>query len=238
MKLAIMQPYIFPYLPYFQLISAVDTFVIYDDVQFMKGGWINRNNILLRGKAHLFSFGVKKQESHLLNINKRHFSQNFENEKKKFLATLEQSYKMAPFFTSVYSLIEYIMSFVNINISSFAENSIQKISEYLGLSTSFIRSSAVEKDSSLKAETKVIAINKALGSKCYINPIGGFELYSKDSFRSNEISLFFLKTRPVTYLQFNNEFVPNLSIIDVMMFNSIAEIRNLLVQYDLIVKRD
>ena len=56
MKTAIMQPYIFPYLGYFQLVNCVDTFVFYDDVNFIKRGWINRNKILINGKEVLLSF--------------------------------------------------------------------------------------------------------------------------------------------------------------------------------------
>src|SRR5690242_636845 len=91
LKIAIMQPYLFPYIGYFQLINAVDKFVIHDDVQFIKGGWINRNQILVNNREFMFTFSIKKDSSSH-NINKRYFSDKFEAEKNKFLRTLKANY--------------------------------------------------------------------------------------------------------------------------------------------------
>ena len=55
MTVAIMQPYLFPYIGYWQLIHAVDTFVIFDDVNYIKKGYINRNNILVNGQKQTFT---------------------------------------------------------------------------------------------------------------------------------------------------------------------------------------
>jgi len=232
-KLAIMQPYLFPYLGYFQLINSVDLFVVYDDVQFIKGGWINRNRILLNSIAHMFSFPVKKTPlSH--KICERHFTEDFDTIAKRFLKTLEVAYRGAPAYSDTVKLITAILDSEDLNVASIISRSMRIICDYLSIETEFILSSEIEKDETLKGQDRVIEINRILGSTHYINPIGGMELYSKEAFRKAGIELSFLRMRPVVYKQYNNEFVPNLSIIDVMMFNSREEIKELLGEYDLL----
>ena len=92
----------------------------------------------------------------------------------------------------------------------------------------------IEKDTSLKGEDKVIDICRQLKANCYINAIGGQELYSKEMFAENGLILNFIKSKPMVYTQFKNQFVPSLSIIDVMMFNSPTEISMMLDNYELI----
>lgn len=228
MKIALMQPYFFPYIGYYQLIKSVDTFVIYDDVNYIKQGWINRNRILLNGKEHLVTMNLKNSSSFKL-INEIEIGNN----RTKLLKTIEQAYKRAPFFCEIFPIIEDILTFNNYNLAVFLENSIRKLSAYLDIQTNIVVSSSIEKDDSKRGQEKVIAICKALNASIYINSIGGQELYSKDVFRNNQIELYFLKTRMINYLQQNNVFLPSLSIIDVIMFNSKMETIKLLDQYDL-----
>lgn len=232
MKIAIMQPYLFPYLGYFQLIEAVDVFVIHDDVQYIKGGWINRNYILVNGKRHLFSFGLKK-ESYQLNINQRYLSQSYETEKRKFLQTIDFQYRRAPNFKQSYEMITKIMSSNKTSISSLIIASLHKLCNHLGIQTKILVSSDLKNDKRLKGQDKVIDIVHYLCGTRYINLSGGQELYSKDEFHKRGIDLKFLRTKKIIYKQFNNEFVPDLSIIDVMMFNSKYEMRQLLDEYEL-----
>ena len=228
-----MQPYLFPYIGYFQLIHAVDLFVIYDDVKYIKGGWINRNKILVNNKEYLFTFSLKKSSSYA-NINERFFSEKFKNEKLKFLKTVEHSYKRAPFFYDVYPIIQDIMNYEKENISEFISYSLKVVCKYLGIKTPFVFSSCIDKKDFLKGEERVININKCLNSTCYINHIGGVGLYSKSRSKQEGIDLYFLKPKPIHYKQFNADFIPWLSIIDVLMFNSKDTVRTFLDEYELI----
>lgn len=231
-----MQPYLFPYIGYFQLINCVDKFVIYDDVNFIKQGWINRNNILVQGNPYLFTFPLKKQSS-FSKIN-----QVFSNEKLyaswriKFLRTIEQSYKKAPFYKDIYGLVDNILEIGNqeIGISTIARNSLVETSKYLDINTKFVFTSSIYQNEELSGKKRVIDICKQENAMHYINPIGGQELYDIDFFKENGLELSFIKTLPIQYNQFENDFVPWLSIIDVLMFNSIEETKLLLNKYELV----
>ncbi|MFA6922769.1 MAG: WbqC family protein [Bacteroidales bacterium] len=229
MKLAIMQPYFFPYIGYFQLINAVDKFVIYDDVTFIKQGWINRNRILLNSKEHLITLNLKKASSFkFINDIEIHDNRN------KILKTIEMAYKKAPFYNNTFSLIEEIIFFNEKNLSYFLKNSINKLAAFLNIKTEFILSSTLIKNNDIKGQNKVIDICKKMNTSTYINSIGGQELYSKEIFLKNNIYLKFIKSKPIIYNQFKNEFVSCLSIIDILMFNSKEEIAGMLNQYELI----
>lgn len=234
MKLGIMQPYLFPYIGYFQLINCSDLFVIYDDVQYINRGWINRNRLLNKGQPFLFTLSLKKDSS-TLNINERMFSDEFDNESRKLLKSLEYFYSKAPHFKETMNLIADIFQFKTPNIAEFISNQISKVCEHLDIKTPLLLSSETNRDLSLKGEDAIIDIVRVLRGDHYINPIGGTNLYSKNQFDINGIQLSFLKTNEIRYPQFNNdEFVSNLSIIDVLMFNSKSEISELLLKYELI----
>ncbi|MDO9185604.1 MAG: WbqC family protein [Bacteroidia bacterium] len=224
MKLAIMQPYLFPYIGYFQLMNAVDEFVIYDNIEFTKKGWINRNRILVNGKDAFITLPLKK-DSDYLDVKERYLAEIWPTERKKMLNRIIESYRKSPYFNTVYPKFENCFLFEEMNLFKFIFNSINVIKEYLGISTSLIISSTIPIDHQLKAENKVVVICKTRNADSYINPIGGTELYNKDDFKKEGINLFFLKTSDIKYNQFNNDFVPFLSIIDVMMFNSVEEIK-------------
>jgi len=228
-KAGIMQPYIFPYIGYFQTIKAVDKYVIYDDVQFIKGGWINRNNILIGGEKVMFTISLIDASPNKL-INQI----EIKDDCKKFLKTIAMAYSKAPHRDAVYPLIERICGFPDRNLARFAGNSIIQIASYLNINTNIVYSSSLTKDGSLKSAEKVIAICKELGCSMYINAIGGQELYDKKAFKENGIDLMFIKTKYVEYKQTKVQFVPFLSIIDILMFNSIEETNFLLDKYELI----
>lgn len=231
--ITIMQPYIFPYIGYFQLFEVCDIFINYDDVQYMKGGWINRNKILYHDSPKYITFPVNKVPLNTT-IDYCFFHDNIRKEKKKILSTLRQVYSKAPFFKSVYPQLEDIVKVNENNVARFAENSLKKIVDYLGISVEIRRSSHLSFDKSLKGQDRVIAIVKELGGDRYVNPIGGQDLYSPVEFAANNIDLRFLNCKAEPYKQFSNEFVPNLSIIDVLMFNSIEQIRLMLKQFELV----
>jgi hypothetical protein len=232
MKIAIMQPYLFPYIGYFQLINAVDVFVFYDDVNFIKGGWINRNQILINGKASYINLLMSGASSNKL------INEVFLNTKtvKKIHKTVSQSYSKAPYFDSVFPIIEKYLSLIenNMPISEASALSVKLISQYLELSIDFKYSSkSFSETKGLERKDRLIKIVHNAGADKYINSIGGKELYDKNSFAQEGISLYFLKSKTTEYEQFELNFLPNLSIIDVIMFNSILEVREMLHNYEL-----
>lgn len=232
MKVGIMQPYFFPYLGYWQLINAVDQFVILDDVNFIMRGYINRNSILVNGTAHRFSIPLRKpSQNKLISETKLAFS---EKEQDVFRRTIKMAYARAPFFLDVSCLLERVLAFDGDDLTAFIKRSITLTEEYLGISTPVLLSSTMEKDNTLRAQARIIEINRRLGSSVYINPIGGQALYDGDTFHRAGIELKFLRMRQIEYRQFENKFVPNLSMLDVLMFNSKDACKELLEKYDLI----
>jgi hypothetical protein len=222
MKLAIMQPYFLPYIGYFQLIAASDVFVVYDNIQYTKKGWINRNRMLANGNEKIFSLPLKK-DSDRINIIERFLADEFDPV--KFLNQFSGSYAKAPYFQQTIYLLEKIAFYPENNLFRFIKNSIEIICQHLKIETKIITSSTIDINHSLKSQHKVLALCHALGAKIYINSIGGTELYKKEDFEKEGIKLYFLQPLPFDYQQFDNNFVPWLSIIDVLMFNSIEETR-------------
>lgn len=231
-KVAIMQPYFFPYLGYWQMLNAVDTFVIYDDVNYIKGGWINRNRMLINGIPHLFTLPLLEASPYKL-INKIKITNN-DKQKQKLLKSFEMSYSKAPYKNEVMVLLEDIILQKEENLHLFLKYQFEKVFEYFNIDTQILLSSDIEKTEGLHAQDRVIDICNRLNSTQYINAIGGQDLYNKEDFAKNGIELNFIKMNEIKYKQFNNEFVPNLSIIDVMMFNSPETIIELLNKYTLI----
>lgn len=229
-KIAIMQPYLFPYFGYFQMMKVVDEYVIYDDVQYIKGGWINRNNILIGSNKTLFTIILGGGGSPNKPINEMEIKDDFT----KFLKTISMAYSRAPYKEPVYNLICKICAYEDKNLARFIGNSFKEITHYLGLQTKYIYSSDLKKNNQLKAQDKVIAICEELVADVYINAIGGQGLYDRETFKNHDIELKFLKTPLIQYKQFGGEFVPWLSIIDVMMFNSPEEINKMMDNYELI----
>ena len=228
-----MQPYFFPYIGYWQLINAVDTFVIYDNIEFSKKGWFHKNNILMNNKRTLFTIPIKK-DSDTLNVVDRYLSDNSGKQISKILAQIKNSYRKAPYYNDVFPLVEAVFLNQEKNLFDYIYNSVEMVCDYLEIDTQIVKSSTIDIDHSLKSQDKVIAINKKLNSTKYINPIGGRELYNVESFKSQGIKLQFLESEIPIYRQFSDEFIPYLSIIDVMMFNSKEEVKDMLNGYKLV----
>ena len=229
MKLGIMQPYFMPYIGYFQLMKSVNRYVVYDDVNFIKGGWINRNNILMNGCKKLFSISLKQASPNKL-INEIEIGDDFN----KIMGMLRTYYGKAPYYKQTIDLLERIICYDDKSLGNFIMYSFEQILDYLNINTELILSSTIDKDCELKGKDKVLNICKQLGAKEYYNAIGGQELYSKEEFAENGVALKFVETELVKYKQFDNEFVSGLSMIDVMMFNSPEEINIMLDKYNLI----
>lgn len=229
MTLGIMQPYFMPYIGYWQLMAAVDTYVIYDDVNYIKKGWINRNNILVNNDKQLFTISLNGASQNKL-INEITIADDFT----KLRKTIHMAYHKAPYYNDVMALLDKIFSYQSSNLADFIANSIELVCQYLDIQTKIIMSSDIEKDNSLKGQDKILEICKLLNADTYYNAIGGQELYDKSVFEKENIKLCFLKSDIPEYSQYNNNFVPGLSIIDVLMFNNPMQVNKMLIDYTLV----
>lgn len=217
-----MQPYFLPYIGYFQLIAAVDEFVIYDNIKYTKKGWINRNRYLLNGGDSTFTLPLQKAADDL-NVVERELAESFNRE--KLLNQLRGAYGKAPYYDDVLPLIERVISYSENNLFRYVHHSVSQVCAYIGIETPITVSSTFSIDHTLKSQAKVMALCKARSADAYINPIGGTDLYASDDFAVEGIELKFHKSAPFEYPQFRGEFVPWLSIVDVLMFNPLDKVR-------------
>jgi hypothetical protein len=219
-----MQPYFLPYIGYFQLIGAVDAFVVYDNIKYTKSGWINRNRFLLNGHDEIFSLPLAR-DSDFRTVAERSLAADFD--RRKLLERLRQAYRAAPYCQEVMPLLERIVYCDDRNLFGFIFKALGEVCAHLGLTTPLLLSSAIDIDHGLKGQERVLAQCRALGAGTYINAIGGLDLYSREVFKAEGIELRFLRSRPLEYPQFGNPFVPWLSILDVLMFNSLSRVQEL-----------
>lgn len=223
MRMAVMQPYFFPYFGYFQLIAAVDVFIVYDNIEYTKKGWINRNRMLRNGRDVVFSIPLR-HDSDRLNVCQRELASAFDRD--KLINQLKEAYRRAPYFSQTFPLIEKVLRHADINLFGFLHHSIVETCKHLGVMTEVRISSGVAIDLGLRNQEKVLALCGAVGATEYVNASGGRLLYDRKAFRSKGIELTFIESQPFTYRQFGGEFVPWLSIVDVMMFNSLDSIQS------------
>ena len=234
MKVAVMQPYLFPYLGYFQLLNAADTFIFADDVNYIKRGFINRNKILFQEEEQYFTVPCIKVSQNKF-INEIKVAVETKGYPENILLTIKQAYKKAPFLTDVFPMIESIFLSGNDSIATLAASSVESVSKYLEINVDFKYTSvSFSHTKGQERSMRLINITKELGSDSYINPKGGDVLYDKENFMSHGVTLEFLSPQIRPYNQFNDDFVPNLSIIDVLMFNSPEQAKILLEQYELV----
>ena len=224
-----MQPYFFPYIGYFQLINAVDKFIFYDDVNYINRGWVNRNKILINNEPRYLTVSLK-EASQNKTINQIEFIDN----RYKMLKTIQMAYTRAPYFKDAFPVIEECFNLDTICISALNIYSIQKVCHYLEIKTIFERSGRTYPETKPLGRTeRVVSICKTNNVDTYINAIGGKEIYSKQDFENQGVKLLFLKPEIVEYTQYWNLFLPWLSIIDVIMFNKVSYIKEMLNHYKL-----
>lgn len=231
-RLAIMQPYFLPYIGYFQLISAVDKFVILDDVNFINRGWINRNRLLLNGVAYTFTIPLRGASQ-----NRRIFEIELDDRQSwrdKLLHTVRHAYCKAPCYAQVYPLIASVVGYPSSQLDAFLRNSIREIARYLSLDVEIVDSARVFGNDHLRGAERILDICRQEKADVYINPIGGIDLYDRGRFSEHQISLHFLRSRPLDYAQGKGAHVPWLSVLDVLMFNEVPAVRRLLDEMDLV----
>lgn len=233
MKTGIMQPYFFPYLGYWQLMNAVDTYVILDDVAYIKRGWINRNFIKLNGAAHRFGIQISRvsQNSRINELSL--FDDGCWRE--NLLKTLRIAYHRAPHYAAVSALFERTLNCGQDRLSEFLGFGIREVAAYLHLDARIVVASEMDKQNPLKGQDRILDLCSRLKTDTYINAIGGRELYERERFHQQGMELCFLKMdEGITYPQGEGDFIPSLSILDVMMYNDPEEIARMLNRYTLV----
>jgi len=228
-----MQPYLFPYVGYFQLMHAVDRFVVADDVVFIKQGWINRNRLLINGSAAYFTIPLKRHAASALIRDVEIDAGSAKRWRPALLKTIANFYRRAPSFDAVYPMVERVVGGPFTTIADMARASLKEVCGYLGIQASVVESSAQYGNAHLKGQDRVIDTCMIERATDYVNAIGGRELYSREDFLAHGIRLHFVCTGDIEYRQFNETFVPSLSIVDLLMFNSSGRARELLTRYQL-----
>jgi hypothetical protein len=221
-RLAVMQPYFFPYPGYFKLIQCTDVFVFLDDVNYINRGWINRNRILINGAASYLTIPcVKPSQNKCIHTIEHNLDDLTRN---KLLRKVQHAYSKAPFFDDVFPIIRDVIFSDKKYISDLAIHSVIKTCSYIGIKTRFLKSSDMNLPAVLRGSERILEICRREQAASYYNLPGGRELYDHNQFKESGISLHFLRTDRLTYSQFSGPFVPHLSVIDLMMFNSVNDI--------------
>jgi hypothetical protein len=224
---AIMQPYLLPYLGYFSLIQAADVFVIYDDVQYIRRGWINGNRIRVAGQVRSFVLPVSKAPQ-ATRICDMQFAPGFQSNKQVIRGMVQRAYADAPYAESVTGLLETILAEPSANVATFVGKSIQLVSKHLGQTTMFAWASSQAVPMSVRGEDRILSLCKAFGATHYVNPIGGVDLYDRQRFAEQGIQLGFLRPELPEYEQGGQPWEPGLSIVDVLAWNSPEHVRSML----------
>ncbi|TYA56639.1 WbqC family protein [Formosa maritima] len=234
MKVAIMQPYFMPYLGYIAIINYVDEFILFDTPQFIRHGWIERNKVLkLDGDTMYIKVPLVKHarnttiENVIINNNL--------SWKHKIISQLDHYKKRAPYYKNVIALLHEIFDEEYSSIVSLNYKSLQILCRYLGIITpiSIWSEMKVEIDEVKAPDEWALHICKALKYDTYVNLPGGRSFFDVQKYEREGISLSFLELEPTQYKQFSNVFVPFLSIIDVLMFNDVSQVKEMLKNFNL-----
>ncbi|MCL4788134.1 MAG: WbqC family protein [Verrucomicrobia bacterium] len=235
MRVAIMQPYLFPYIGYFQLMHAVDTFVIYDDVSFIKKGWINRNRLLVNGQARFFTVPLVDASQNRRIRETMIATGPYEQFRRKFFATLTQQYQKAPYYPETKEIAEAVLNMHPLSIGDLARYSLEAVCAYVGISTRVVPSSTIYQNGQLGRVERLVDICRRELADTYVNAAGGKEIYTKEAFAEAGLTLCFLDSADIAYPQAGRgPFVANLSILDVLMNNPVEAVRHFLAQYKLV----
>ncbi len=231
-----MQPYFFPYLGYWQLLNYVDRFVVYDDVNYIKGGWVNRNRILINGDPRYLTVPIigASQNKMICDLE----MDTSAPWRRKMLKSIEGAYCKSPSFDEVYPVLHEVISYDCGHLATFLENQLDAIAKLLGITTELRVASGCYEKAGLAGEERIVDICLAEGATTYINPEGGMHLYHYKSFYGAGVSLQFLKMNSISYEQNSKEFQPNLSIIDLLMSLGSVGVQQLLEDFTLIVSAD
>ncbi len=231
-----MQPYLFPYIGYISLLKHTDEFILFDTVQFIRHGWIERNRVLKQGEGWIYIKApiIKASRDTVI---KDVMINNTENWKDKILAQLQPYKKVAPFYDDVVLVIKDIFSHDYNSIVELNKAALEHICDYLAIPHNIKTFSkmGLKVESANAPDEWALNICKALGDiDEYWNPPGGQEFFDRAKYEAADIKLVFQKPLLSEYDQKREPFEAGLSIIDVMMFNSVEDINKMLDQYEII----
>lgn len=232
MKVGIMQPYFLPYLGYWQLMNAVDRYIILDDVSFIRRGWIHRNRIQNHGEVQWLTIPITgaSQNRTICELNLARSERVWH----KLRRSVQLAYCHAPQYALGKAVFDRILDFRDDNLSQFLTNSIYESAFYLAIDTEIVRASDLEYDRSLRGSERILELCARMGADSYYNAIGGQELYDADLFAARGIDLRFLRMKDdLVYPQGKHGFCPRLSVLDAMMYNDTTQLRQLLLQFTL-----
>jgi len=227
-----MQPYFFPYIGYWQLIHAVDRFVIYDDVNYIKGGWINRNRILINGQSTYITVPLNQPSPNRRICDTTLLPSTIWRD--KMVKMVEITYRKSAFFSEVFPVVEGLIRYETDSLSNYLAHHLQTLTAFMGIRTDLVVTSRCYENNELSGQERIIDICKREKATTYINPQGGQTLYDSEAFRKAGINLRFIIMRPFSYQQRSSGFVQHLSIIDVLMEVGADGIRQHLDAVDLI----
>ncbi len=220
-----MQPYLFPYIGYFQLLNAVDTFVVLDNVNFIKKGWINRNRILTKNGITPINLPVKKMSQNRQIM--QHYFHELNSNFTKLMSTCTTSYSKNPYLGNLVNVLNEHISINETQVASFLTYSLQVLTKQLNINTKIIRASELKINDNALGQDRIISICKILKANQYINLSGGTELYDSKSFREADIELKFLSSNLNPYNQYQYEkFTPYMSILDLIANCTEKEIKH------------
>jgi len=249
------QPYFLPHLAYYQVISAVDKYIIYSNINFIRHGWISRNRILMLNKGPSFFIVPLLHQSCNRKINEIRIDQSY-NWQRKILKSVSWNYRKAPYFDETFPLIESVINHETDLIWELAAESTIRIASYLDIKTEIQTDNSPYAELDLKLESnnyrdeeifrnlgihgyekkviRIIYIALTEKADIFIDSIGGRELYDPCIFRKHGIDFRFLNMNPVSYKQLSADFYPSLSIIDTLMNCGKEKTKELLKEYTLV----
>ena len=235
MKLGIMQPYFFPYLGYFSLIKNTDKWVVFDTPQYINKGWVNRNRVLSPSKEG-FSYITVPVVKHSRDIRiKDVLIDHSRDWKAKIMGQMDYYRKHAPHYMETKEILDELFRRDIDGISELNIAALDMVCGYLGIAFDYsvFSGNTMGIDSVGGPDEWSLEISKKMGASIYVNPPGGRSFFNKEKFDKAGIGLRFLTQRLSIYNTYPYNFVPGLSIIDVMMFNSPTDINNMLEDYEL-----
>lgn len=255
MKLAIMQPYFFPYLGYFQAIAAVDKYILYENLNYITEGWMSRNRILVKNQNEIYIKANVQSKSSNKKISEIELVQN-DFWKKKLIKSIDLNYRGSEFFDEIFPIVCKLILTEQKFLYEYNAQIIKEICLYLNISTQIVSNNVnyemmerelnkidckdystfnyLSKTKPIKKVARVIEMCRIENADVFINAIGGKELYDKNEFKEYGIELFFIETKSYYYKQFSESFFPHLSIIDVLMHNGKEGTKKLLTNYNLV----
>lgn len=236
MKIGIMQPYFFPYIGYFSLIKNTDKFILFDPVQFIRHGWIERNRVLKPQLGWQY-IAVPLVKHELSTAIKDVRINNSEDWKNRLLAQLQHYKKKSPFYKQTIEVVQKGLDIETDSIVQLNYLTLKAVCDYLEIpfDCEIFSEMNLEIEQVNAPDEWALNICKALGYKEYWNPPGGMEFFDPKKYEEAGIDLKFQKVNVQPYPQRRGpeNIETGLSIIDVMMFNSPEVIKDMLDDYEL-----